>query len=641
MRAYSWTKYFAALGLIAAITSQPLVAMADGTENDNSQGGDQSKSQVSAGGGLDWNDGQPAPEVFNARPVNTYGAVGGAAGLAPITFHGGVTPVGGGTKVGVTTGKPQIYLVFYGTQWGTKTTTAGIDSFSGDTLGVAPYLQRFLGGLGTAGDNWSGVATEFCDQLAVGATVCGVNDTSNRVGYPTGGMLAGTWYDNSVASPSSATQTQLANEAIAAAKHFGNTSQSGNRSTQYVIVSPTGTHPNGFNTPNGGFCAWHSYASLTSPASGYIAYTNLPYIPDMGASCGQNYVNAGAGGLLDGVSIVEGHELAETVTDQWPASTTGGYWDSSGYENGDKCSWTNTADSRNGGNITTTTGTFAMQGTWSNLNAWCSMGSALAGTTAITTIPSATITTRIATGGAFPYSVVTNTALPNGMFIANDGRIIGVASAPGTYPYDYSITDAVGTVVQAKGTLTVVAPTATSLALSASGTSVTTTTTVTLTATSTPAVSGASVTFYDGTTAIATAVTSATGVATLKKTFSAGSHSVSASMAASGTYAGSTAPAVTITSIQSTSLTLKASTTSTTKGTAITLTGTLSVKVSGLTIVFSDGSGQIGTATTNTSGVATLSYAWQTSGTKAVKANFAGSGYYGAASSGTVSISVQ
>lgn len=647
MRASSWIKSLAAIGLALALSAQPLAAMADGNENDNSQGYSQGvnqgggQSHQSAGEpGTEWNDGQPAPEVFNARPANAYGAVGGAAGLAPITFHGGLAPSGGGTAVGVTTGKPVIYLVFYGSQWGTKTTTAGIDSFSGDTKGVAPYLQRFIAGLGTAGDNWSGIATEFCDQLAVGATTCGVNDTANRVGYPTGGMLAGTWYDNSVASPTNATQTQLANEAIAAAKHFNNLTQASNRSVQYVIVSPTGMHPNGFNTPSGGFCAWHSYADLTSPAVGTIAYTNLPYIPDMGASCGQNYVNAGAAGTLDGVSIVEGHELSETITDQWPGAT-GGYWDSSGYENGDKCSWTNTADSRNGGNITTTTGTFAMQGTWSNLNAWCSMGSALAGTTAISTVAGGATTTRIATGGAFPYSVVANTALPAGLSIANDGRIIGATAATGSYNYDYTITDALGTTVQAVGTLTVQAPTPSAVALTASATSVTTTTSVTLTATSSPVIAGASVTFFDGATSIGTGVTSATGVATLKKTFTAGAHVITAKLAPSGIYAGSTSAAVTVTATQSTTLTLKASTTSTTKGTAVTLTGTLSAKVAGLTIAFSDGTGQLGTAVTNSSGVAVLSYAWATAGTKSVKATFAAVTGYGASSSSSVSITVQ
>src|SRR5207249_686946 len=69
---------------------------------------------------------------------------------------------------------------------------------------------------------------------------------------------------------------------------------------------------------------------------GDFAFTNLPYVTDMGASCGANYVNAGTAGALDGVTIVEGHEYAETISDQNPA---GGWTDAAGYENADKCAW--------------------------------------------------------------------------------------------------------------------------------------------------------------------------------------------------------------------------------------------------------------------------------------------------------------
>ena len=597
-------------------------------------------------------NGLPEPEVFNAKPKTGFNTVGGPAGTAPITFHGGLAPVGGGTNVGVTTGAPRIYVVFWGSLWGTQgsTTVNGIsrDTFSGDPQSMAPYLESLIDGLGKAGDNWSGVATEFCDQLATGATSCGKNDTANRVGYPTGGMLSGIWYDPSVTLSTSTsaypTQTDLGNEALAAAAHFGNNTQSSNRSVQYVIVSPTGVHPAGFNTSSGTFCAWHSYA--TNSTAGNIAYTNLPYIPDMGGSCGANWINAGAAGTLDGVSIVEGHELSETITDQWPGST-GGYWDSKGYENGDKCSWTNPADSRNGGNITLTTGTFAMQGTWSNLNAWCNMGSTLTGTTALSTAANGTLTARLVNGGAFPYSLTAVTALPGTLTIGNDGRIYGNAPATGgTYSYAYNVVDAAGNTTTANGTLTVtgggvVSPTTT--ALSASATSVTTSTTVKLTATVSPVVSGGSVAFYDGSTLLGSATTSTSGVATLSKTFAAGSHSVTAVFAGTSAYATSTSAAVVITSLQATTLSLKASTTNTTRGTAVTFTATLSVRVAGLTVVFQDGTtgATLGTATTSSTGVATFTTSWPNSGTYSVKSAFSGTSTYAASTSSSVSVRVK
>ena len=123
-------------------------------------------------------------------------------------------------------------------------------------------------------------------------------------------------------APAQATSGQIAQEALNAAGHFGNTDPAANRSAQYVIVSPTGTNPD--NYENGGFCAWHDYtgdSSAGGSAYGAVAFTNLPYIPDAGTGCGQNFVNSGSAGTLDGVSIVEGHEYAETITDP----TAGGW----------------------------------------------------------------------------------------------------------------------------------------------------------------------------------------------------------------------------------------------------------------------------------------------------------------------------
>jgi len=260
----------------------------------------------------------------------------------------------------VVIGTPKVYLVFYGSQWGTMSTTpAGYAAFSGDPSGMAPQIQSMLAGVGTNGETWSGVMTQYCDGVASGTTSCAASAT--HTGVPTSsGALTGVWYDNSTASPSAATQTQLATEAAAAAGHFGNTTTTLNRSAQYIVVSPTGTHPAGFNTPNGNFCAWHSYASSSN---GNFAFTNLPYVPDMGASCGANYVNAGGAGLLDGVTIVEGHEYAETLTDQ---SASGGWLDSAGYENGDKCAWVGQGGTGGAQDVAFLTGSFAMQATWSN-----------------------------------------------------------------------------------------------------------------------------------------------------------------------------------------------------------------------------------------------------------------------------------
>jgi serine protease len=222
--------------------------------------------------------------------------------------------------------------------------------------------------------------TQYCDGVASGTTVCPSGAT--HVGYPSGGALAGVWYDNSVASPSQATGHQLATEAVAAAAHFTNTTAASNRGAQYVIASPTTTHPDGFNTASGNFCAYHDYNGDTTlnggaAASSYgdIAFTNLPFITDMGASCGANYVKAGTAGALDGVTIVEGHEYAETLTDQ--NAGYGWYDTTTGEETGDACAWVGTGGTGGAQNVVFATGSFAMQSTWSNSNKSCEISGPL------------------------------------------------------------------------------------------------------------------------------------------------------------------------------------------------------------------------------------------------------------------------
>lgn len=94
----------------------------------------------------------------------------------------------------------------------------------------------------------------------------------------------------------------------------------------------------------------------------------MPYVTDAGSSCGVSFVNSGAAGALDGVTIVEGHEYAETITDQNPA---GGWTNQTGNvtyggeENGDECAW---IPSGQGASATVAmgNGSYPMQSTWSN-----------------------------------------------------------------------------------------------------------------------------------------------------------------------------------------------------------------------------------------------------------------------------------
>jgi serine protease len=229
-----------------------------------------------------------------------------------------------------------VYLVLFGSQW------------SNDPSGEATIVTNFLNGVG--GSSWLNSVVQYCQGVATGTVFC--NGAGQAAGNPRG-ILAGVWVDNGSLAPSRPSQSDLAAEAVAAAAHFGNTTASSNATVQYVIATATGNNSSGFGTQ---YCAYHS---STSSTYGRVAYTNLPYITDAGPSCGANFNGLGPNA---GITIVEGHELAETISDQFP---NGGWLDGGGAENGDKCAWISSGQGASA-NISLSTGTFAVQSLWSN-----------------------------------------------------------------------------------------------------------------------------------------------------------------------------------------------------------------------------------------------------------------------------------
>jgi serine protease len=271
-------------------------------------------------------------------------------------MYGGGDP---GTGVGVITGTPRVYLVFWGSTWGTS---------GGDPDGVVNILQNFFSGLGSNHEQWSGIALQYCQGVATGTITC--PPSAAHVQYPLNGDLAGAWEDTSTdpyPSNQAPTGSNLAQEAENAAKHFGNLTQADNANAQYVVVSPSGTNPDGWLDPQTGYCAYHDNTSDPTidgagPVPGPdLPFTNLPYVPDAGAACAAGQVNSP--GTADGVTIVESHEYDETLTDPYPAT---GCTDSSGSEIGDKCEFLSANQSGGPANITLASGTFPVQGMWAN-----------------------------------------------------------------------------------------------------------------------------------------------------------------------------------------------------------------------------------------------------------------------------------
>jgi len=209
---------------------------------------------------------------------------------------------------------PIIYVVYWG--------------WTSDPSGEQTYLTDFLSTVG--GTAWLNTVTQY-----------------SSAGNPTA-LYGGSWSDPT-AIPAQPTDAQIQSEALSAANHFGvGTSVN----VQIVVATPTGHSTAGFAVP-GGFCAYHGKIV----ADPNVTYTNLPYMTDGGSVCGANTVS----GPLDGVSIVEGHELAESITDP----LLNAWIDATGNEIGDKCAWTDLSV------ITTSLGNFAVQPLWSNAANGC------------------------------------------------------------------------------------------------------------------------------------------------------------------------------------------------------------------------------------------------------------------------------
>jgi predicted RecA/RadA family phage recombinase len=405
-------------------------------------------------------------DVAGVRALGSTPAVPGAAAQAArastrkaLRYGGGLT-AGGLTGAGVTVGQPEVYLVFMGNQWGTQSTSGGRQFFTNDPAAMAPALQTLFGGLGTGGETWSGILTQYCDGAPIGATACLQGDT--QVPYPTGGVLSGIWYDNSSSATTleaaGLTGHQLAAEAEAAATHFGNTDQTSNRNTQYVIVSPTGSDPDGWTSPVNGYCAYHDDTHDPSidgggPVAGpIVAFTNLPYVPDAKASCGAGSVNSP--GTLDGATEAASHEYAETMTDQFPESSPPGGWtDSSGQENGDKCAYVSTGPGAMF-NLTLATGAVTVQGTWSNRANNCADGEANFGyTPSVTSFSPATAAagssvtiTGVNLGGATAVSFAGTPGTITAGTTTSVTATVPVGAADGTQ----AVTTAAGSATSAK-----------------------------------------------------------------------------------------------------------------------------------------------------------------------------------------------
>jgi hypothetical protein len=250
-------------------------------------------------------------------------------GICPGAAAGQPMPVNMAYFGGKVQTSPKIYLVLWG--WG----QAGAFDHAGngnaaDPDGVGALMQRFIAAIG--GTSWGNTQTQYYQYNQDG--------TYSSVGNPSK-MLYGVWHDDSNPIHDNLTPLELAQEAARAVSHFR---VSDLTNSQIVVATPQKFNEAGFNQVS--YCAWHDYTTPVAypgVAQG-IPFINMPYILNAGGSCGQDFVNPAPGGDVDGVTIVLGHEIAETLTDPGAEEKAGqmnygGWYDYQGWENGDKCAW--------------------------------------------------------------------------------------------------------------------------------------------------------------------------------------------------------------------------------------------------------------------------------------------------------------
>ncbi len=268
--------------------------------------------------------------VIHAMKPNKPARHKGGGGGVLLASHGGAIEQ-----------SPSVYITYWGPQWASGFTTGGHTSAQAQS-----YVQGFFGNVG--GSSWANSSAQYCQGVAAGTTNCAGMASAVFVTNPSM-QLAGVWNDTSPV-PSRLGTSSIAGEALRAVTHFGY-----HVNADYMVFTPSGLSTSGFGTQ---FCAWHSF---TSSSSGPVSFANIPYQPDAGAACGQNFVNGN--GYFDGFSIVGGHEYAETITDPFPST---GWVDGAGAENGDKCAWISSGQGA-AQNVTLSGGaSYPVQSLWSN-----------------------------------------------------------------------------------------------------------------------------------------------------------------------------------------------------------------------------------------------------------------------------------
>ena len=182
--------------------------------------------------------------------------------------------------------------IFWGTQWNTP-------SFASDKI---TGLDQFFSGINNS--SYARTALEYHDNSAP------ITTSSTYLGH--------------VLDTTPAPNSELTVDG-AVAEACKITNNNPNPNAIYFIYTSTGAG-------NVNYCAWHSYGNCSNGDPIQVGY--MPNITGIAGCDPVDHVTGHSQGLA-ALANVSAHELMESITDP----RDGGWYDSSGNENGDKCAW--------------------------------------------------------------------------------------------------------------------------------------------------------------------------------------------------------------------------------------------------------------------------------------------------------------
>ncbi len=228
-------------------------------------------------------------------PVKGFAGVPVAnAGANGINYNGGP----------VMTNTINVYIIWYG-NWAGNTTTTIIEDLA-KNIGGTPYMNintTYTNASGTAASKNVAFVKSITDNYSNGTTAA-----KKRL--------------------SDSTIRTLISKRVGTGKEFPADSDG----LYFLITSSDVTATSGFCTQ---YCGWHTYGTLGGTANLKYSYLGDPARCITGCAAYDGTTPNGNAGA-DGLASIFAHELVEAGSDP----QLNAWYDTSGYENADKCAWT-------------------------------------------------------------------------------------------------------------------------------------------------------------------------------------------------------------------------------------------------------------------------------------------------------------